>query len=95
MAKEIVAGRYFECGCCGHYHPEGWYGDCRDDDHRFMASELEDENCNPLSGVILVDLEEETESDNDCHCDNCGKKIPPEEFDAGEGLCIPCIRAIN
>ncbi len=22
---------YVECGCCGAYHPEDYYGDCRND----------------------------------------------------------------
>lgn len=24
-----------ECGICGQYHPEGFQGDCRDDDNRY------------------------------------------------------------
>ncbi len=27
------------CGCCGAYHPIGFYGDCRDDDNRYFDAE--------------------------------------------------------
>lgn len=33
---------YYECGCCGHYHKEGYMGDCRDDSERFTWVELMD-----------------------------------------------------
>ena len=29
-----------ECGCCGCYHPEGFYGDCRDDANRYGPGDL-------------------------------------------------------
>lgn len=32
---------YEFCGCCGHYHPADWWGDCRDDSKRFTRDELE------------------------------------------------------
>lgn len=25
----------YECGCCSHYHPWNWNGDCREDANRF------------------------------------------------------------
>jgi len=31
---------FYECGCCGAYHPAAWNGDCRDDDNRFMPEDL-------------------------------------------------------
>jgi len=33
---------FLECGCCGCYHPLRWHGDCRDDNNRFGAIELDD-----------------------------------------------------
>jgi hypothetical protein len=33
--------RFFECGGCGHWHPFGWTGDCRDDAHRFSSNDLD------------------------------------------------------
>ena len=27
--------RAFQCGGCDQWHPLGWTGDCRDNDHRF------------------------------------------------------------
>lgn len=32
---------YSECGCCGHYHPVEFTGDCRSDAHHFTADQLE------------------------------------------------------
>lgn len=33
--------KYIKCGCCGFYHAEGFYGDCRNDDERFTREEIE------------------------------------------------------
>jgi hypothetical protein len=33
---------FYNCGCCGQYHPINWDGDCRDDDNRFFADELDE-----------------------------------------------------
>jgi hypothetical protein len=45
---------YADCGCCDHYHPETFGGDCRDDSNRFTADELDERHgpdgwsiCNP------------------------------------------------
>lgn len=41
MLKEVDSMRIFEeCGCCGCYHPEGFYGDCRDDANRYGPGDL-------------------------------------------------------
>ncbi len=48
---------FYLCGGCGHRHPVGWTGDCRDDAFRFSDSELEDE-----LGPIGVGWEETDES---------------------------------
>ena len=32
---------FFNCGCCGCYHPEGFDGDCRDDSLRFSPDDLD------------------------------------------------------
>ena len=34
--------RFYECGCCGCWHPANWDGDCRDDANRFAADELDE-----------------------------------------------------
>ena len=44
--------KYFECGCCGHYHRVGFTGDCREDSERFTWMELED------AGVDDVNIQE-------------------------------------
>lgn len=31
---------YVECGCCGEYHLEGFFGDCRDDSQRFSFNDI-------------------------------------------------------
>lgn len=46
MAKEIT---YIECDMCGHYHPLGFAGDCRDNANRltqdqFYELEINQEN---------------------------------------------------
>ena len=33
---------FFECGCCGQFHPIDFEGDCRDDNNRFTIDELFD-----------------------------------------------------
>jgi hypothetical protein len=36
--------RYTSCGCCEHYHPIAFAGDCRDDANRFSAQDLDDKH---------------------------------------------------
>lgn len=33
--------RFYQCGGCGHYHPFGFNGDCRNDEARHSAGELD------------------------------------------------------
>jgi ribosomal protein L37AE/L43A len=42
VTPEKVPSMFFLCDQCEHYHPEGFDGDCRDDDNRFTAEELDD-----------------------------------------------------
>lgn len=51
---------FYLCGGCGHRHPVGWTGDCRDDAFRFTDEELDDE-----LGPIGVGWEESTEDGRD------------------------------
>jgi hypothetical protein len=30
-----------ECGCCSEYHLADYFGDCRDDAHRFTSDQLD------------------------------------------------------
>lgn len=32
--------KFVECGCCDHFHPAEFGGDCRDDNNRFTLDEL-------------------------------------------------------
>lgn len=34
--------QFYECGICGSMHPASWDGDCRDDNNRLTADELDD-----------------------------------------------------
>jgi hypothetical protein len=34
-------GKFFFCGGCYQYHPLGWSGDCRDNDHRVSGDEMD------------------------------------------------------
>jgi hypothetical protein len=36
----MYSGKFYECGCCGEYHREGYYGDCRNDAERFSYDHL-------------------------------------------------------
>ena len=43
MGNEIKKDDHFvECGCCGNYHRDNFFGDCRDNEERFNLSEIED-----------------------------------------------------
>lgn len=42
--------KYYECGCCGHYHREDFVGDCRNDAERFTLDDLE------RLGVLYKDI---------------------------------------
>jgi hypothetical protein len=33
---------FYQCGCCGAFHPASFTGDCRDDFNRFNAEDLPD-----------------------------------------------------
>lgn len=32
---------FYECGCCGHYHNNDFFGDCREDSQRFSFQDLD------------------------------------------------------
>ena len=49
--NEIV--EVYECGCCGHYHEVGFWGDCRQDDARFTREDVE------AKGWTEVELDED------------------------------------
>jgi hypothetical protein len=57
--------KYIECGCCGHYHREGWYGDCREDSERFSMSYLEDNGLVAWDMSNIIDLEQQMEEAED------------------------------
>ena len=44
-----------ECGCCGCYHPDDYFGDCRDDENRFGSPEEAAKRMGKK--VIAIDLE--------------------------------------
>jgi hypothetical protein len=49
MSKAILCADasvpfYIECGCCGHFHPKGFYGDCRNDAYRFTSDQLDEKH---------------------------------------------------
>ena len=33
--KKTKQNLYVECWICGHYHPDGFLGDCRDNENRY------------------------------------------------------------
>jgi hypothetical protein len=43
VTPKKVGGKpaYYDCGICGHNHPLGWDGDCRDDANRFTHEALD------------------------------------------------------
>ena len=34
--------KFYECGCCGQYHKQGYEGDCRNDSERYSTEEVVD-----------------------------------------------------
>lgn len=48
--------RYYDCGCCGSWHPADWNGDCRDDEHRYAYDEIDAKH--GVYGWIAVDQAE-------------------------------------
>ena len=50
--------QFIECGCCGHFHPIEFQGDCRDDSNRFNFMDLEEMGVN-LQEIIYLDEQEE------------------------------------
>lgn len=51
---------YVECGCCGRYHPQEWYGDCRDDAHRFSLDEILKNGKEDIEGKVkIIPLDEQ------------------------------------
>jgi len=34
--------KFFQCGCCDHYHRTDFWGDCRQDNERFFISQLDE-----------------------------------------------------
>ena len=55
---------FFECGCCGHYHREDFYGDCRDDFNRYTEDEAKNMSLAETGELPrIIDLEEQMESE--------------------------------
>lgn len=61
--------RFQFCGCCHYYHPEGYYGECRDDEKRFCQEDLDH-----VYGVNMWEDVEETEYVNKYQCTSCGEE---------------------
>ncbi len=56
--------RFYECGCCGHFHLDTWYGDCREDDNRYTHEEMEEKAINE-TGEMPDYVTEEEQIEND------------------------------
>ena len=48
-----------ECGCCGGYHRDDWYGDCRNDRERYTLVEAEALADRIYNLQELMEMEEE------------------------------------
>jgi hypothetical protein len=48
---------FIECGSCGCYHPDDFWGDCRDDENRYALDELP-------GRAIIISLEEQMEQES-------------------------------
>ena len=58
-----MAIKFYECGCCGCYHKEGFYGDCRNDNERYSADDIE--FFSATDDFEVVSLEEQLEGENE------------------------------
>lgn len=51
---------FLECGSCNMYHPESFFGDCRDDEYRWTIDEIEKEFGDQIDGGwIEISLEDQ------------------------------------
>lgn len=39
----VYGPRFYLCGCCEHWHPLSWTGDCRDNAQRFTTMQLDEQ----------------------------------------------------
>lgn len=53
------SNRFIECGCCGCYHRDDFYGDCRENSERY------DDPPDDAEIVTLEEQMEEAEGDSD------------------------------
>lgn len=42
MKMQLGRPAFYECGICGAWHSAEWNGDCREDDARFNAEDLDE-----------------------------------------------------
>lgn len=47
---------FYECGCCGALHNARWDGDCRQDNARFFADQLDE--CHGANGWDEIDMDD-------------------------------------
>lgn len=76
---------FIECGSCGCYHKPDWYGDCRDDAHRFTFDQIPED-----ARVLTIEeqMEDEDEGEpyitvpegEDVASADCGCRISDNEY---------------
>lgn len=76
MSEKIV---YDECGGCGHFHLPSFSGDCRDNDNRFSAEDLD--LMHGEGGWDYVELEEQMRDHQDHMTALFGEDEAPNYFD--------------
>lgn len=58
--------QYYECGICSCMHPTQWDGDCREDENRFAADELDEKHgVNGWEEVPMPGTEDEPSAEGD------------------------------
>lgn len=82
---------YIECGTCGLYHPHDYFGDCRNDEMRFVPDELDEKHPDGWKELLFnvhyhcSDCDVSWQSEWSCACDDecpkCGHDIEAESYD--------------
>lgn len=67
---------FVECGSCGHYHREDYWGDCRNDAERFRWDQL------PINAAVM-DLEEQEDNARHRNDDDGVTYADPRDYKNG------------
>jgi hypothetical protein len=69
VAEVVYEGRepveIIECGCCGSFHRNDYFGECRDDSERFVSLEMAEARLMSPVEEVFNDDDEDTDEEDD------------------------------